>query len=110
MAGGYGGSAGEAKITQTLAVTPGERLIITIGQGGTSAVTQAGGPGTNSSIQAKSETVVVNGGAGGKASSSASTTGGESPYGGYGAGGEGSSSSSVAANPGGDGYVSITWG
>jgi hypothetical protein len=89
MAGGNGGAAGETKVTQTLAVTPGDRLTITIGAAGQGAAALAGSSGTNSSIRYNNNTVVASGGTGGIQSTNSDPTGGASGFVGYGAGGAG---------------------
>ena len=110
MAGGYGGTAGEAKVTQTLSVTPGDRLTITVGSAGQGAAATVGSSGTNSSIRNNDTLIVANGGASGLTSTDADTTGGASGFNGYGAGGAGGTGAGSAGSSGTDGYASITWG
>lgn len=110
MAGGYGGTAGEAKVTQTLAVTPGDRLTIIVGSAGQGAAATVGSSGTNSSIRNNDTLIVASGGTGGLKSTAADTTGGASGFEGYGAGGAGGTGAGSAGSSGTDGYASITWG
>jgi len=110
MAGGNGGAAGEAKVTQTLAVTPGDRLTIVIGATGQGSAALAGSAGTNSSIRTGNTTIVASGGAGGVQSTNSDPTGGTSGFSGYGAGGTGGTGAGSAGGSGTDGYASITWG
>jgi hypothetical protein len=110
MAGGYGGTAGEAKVTQTLTVTPGDRLTIIVGSAGQGSAALAGSVGTNSSIRVGNNIIVANGGVGGLTSTDADTTGGASGFEGYGAGGAGGTGAGSAGSSGTDGYASITWG
>jgi hypothetical protein len=110
MAGGYGGTAGEAKVTQTLSVTPGDRLTIIVGSAGQGAAAKIGSDGNNSSIRAGGNVIVATGGVGGLKSTDADTTGGASGFNGYGAGGAGGTGAGSAGSSGTDGYASITWG
>lgn len=74
---GGGGGGGEYARSNTVAVTPGESLTVTIGAGGSGGPGGAGGPGSNggdTSVKRSSTTLVI--AHGGKGSNSATTAGG----------------------------------